>query len=392
MYLPRIRGSIRINKGENMEKKHRRIINFFISAILFVTASCPVTCFAETEPAAVRLPPEVSARNAIVIELATGKILYEKNCKEKAYPASITKIMTALLTIEAGDLDRKVRVPEAAAGIEGSSIYLAAREVISLRDLVYGLMLRSGNDAAVALSCLAAPSTPEFVQNMNDRARELGAADTSFVNPSGLFDENHYTTAYDMALIAREAMRNEDFRAVVGAKSWVANRGEGKYNYFYNKNKVVFEYQGGSGIKIGYTKRSGRTLAASSERDGLELICVVMNAPDWFNDSYKLMDYVFGCFENEKVFEGQLRLKAIPARGGDKDHIFVGLKEQVYIPVLKGAEAKVEIIYRLPAYAAPPVRRWQKAGTMELYLEGNYLSSYPLYYLEDIDPFVPRYR
>ncbi len=373
-----------------MKKSYQRTIS--ILASFFVIAASAITCFAEQEPQIPPGPPEVSARNAIIIEQQTGKVLYEKNCRERAYPASITKIMTALLAIESGDPDKKMIIPEKAVGVEGSSIYLEAGERLSLRDLVYGLMLRSGNDAASAISCLIDGSTESFVQRMNNRARELGAMDTKFINPSGLYDDNHYTTAYDMALIAGEAMKKEEFRTIAGAKSWVADRGEGKYNHFYNKNKVVFEYSGGTGIKIGYTKKSGRTLVASAERDGLKLICVVLDAPDWFNDSYKLMDYAFSCFETVRIFQDQIKLKAIPVRGGDKDHVFIGLKDSVIIPAIKGTKAKVEIIYRLPEYTRPPMSRWNKAGDLELYIDGEYLSSYPLYFLEDIGSPAPSSR
>ena len=361
---------------------------FTAFAIFFIIAACllvPPESFAESQPlngVPRVLPPDVSAQSAIVIEQVTGKILYEKNGRQKVYPASTTKIVTALLAIESGSLDRVFPVPGSAVGVEGSSIYLAAGEKISLRDLVYGLMLRSGNDAAKAISCLIDRSTEAFVQKMNERVRSMGAMDTHFVNPSGLFDENHYTTAYDMAIIAREAMKNHEFKAIAGAKSWVAKQEESKYGAFIKKQGGIL---GGTGIKIGYTKRSGRTLVASSERNGMELICVVMNAPNWFNDSYKLMDYAFECFEMSKIIEGQRALKAIPVNSGNKGHVFVGPKDPIVLPVRKGETEKLEVVYRLPTNVRASVRRWQEAGTLELYVSGEYLCSYPLYYLEDID-------
>lgn len=243
--------------------------------------------------------PGISANQAILMDGETGEILYEKNANTKAYPASTTKIMTALLTIDRveelhSDLKQKVKIPADAVGVEGSSIYLAPGEAVSIEDLLYGLMLRSGNDAAVALSDIIGGNQEHFVELMNAKAKALGCKNTHFMNPNGLYDDNHYTTAYDMAVIAREAMQNETFRQISGAENWQASREPDKYNTFYNKNKVVHQYKGGNGIKIGYTKASGRTLVASAERDGRLLICVVMNAPDWFNDAYALMDYGFG--------------------------------------------------------------------------------------------------
>ncbi len=245
--------------------------------------------------------PEISAASAIVIDAADGSVLYEKNPQEKAYPASTTKIMTALLTIETleelqSPVTQTVKVPNEAVGVEGSSIYLAQGEEVRVIDLLYGMMLRSGNDAATALAIIIAGSEDAFAERMNERAQELGCKNTNFINANGLYNENHYTTARDMAVISKEAMKNELFREIAAAQQYTAERDSDKYNYFYNKNKTVHQYEGGNGIKIGYTKASGRTLVASAKRDGRQLICVVMNAPDWFNDAYHLMDY---CFENK---------------------------------------------------------------------------------------------
>lgn len=245
--------------------------------------------------------PGISASSAIVIDAEDGSVLYEKNADKKAYPASTTKIMTAMLTLETLDeLDsppeQKVVIPSEAVGIEGSSIYLAPGEEVRIIDLLYGMMLRSGNDAATALAIIIGGDTEHFAEMMNARAAEIGCTGTNFLNPSGLYDENHYTTVRDMAMIAREAMKNDIFREIAAAEDYTAEREADKYNYFYNKNKTVHQYEGGDGIKIGYTKASGRTLVASAEREGRRLICVVMNAPDWFNDAYSLMDY---CFENK---------------------------------------------------------------------------------------------
>ena len=328
--------------------------------------------------------PEISAVNAVVIELKTGRVLYEKNAHQKAYPASITKIMTALLAIESGDLDRKVKISKNASGIEGSSIYLVPGEEISLRDLLYGLMLRSGNDSAVAIAESVSGKTEDFVVKMNERAEQIGALNTRFINPSGLFKENHYTTAYDMAIIAKEAMQYPEFKEIARAKSHEADRELGRYRHFYNKNKVVFEYEGGTGIKIGFTKASGRTLVASSERNGMELICVVMNAPDWFNDSYKLMDYVYDTFEMVKVAEEQRILKAVKVQKGDKDHVLVCVKKDVFIPMQKGAGSEVSVAYIHPSAVRAPLYRWLKAGSLEIFLNGELVFSEPLYFMEDI--------
>lgn len=238
--------------------------------------------------------PSLSAKGAILVD-GDGQTIYEKNADEKLYPASTTKIMTAITVFrileETGTtLDNYVIIPKEAAGVEGSSIYLEAGERLTVRELMYGMMLQSGNDAATALALCCGGSMENFIDRMNETAEELGCGNTNFVNPSGLFDEEHYTTARDLARISREAMKNEEFRRIVGSKSWKSDE---TGRTFVNKNKTVKSYEGATGIKIGYTKSSGRALAASARRNGEELIAVVLNAPDWFDDAYAMLDYGF---------------------------------------------------------------------------------------------------
>lgn len=247
----------------------------------------------------------ISAAGAILINGETGEVLFESNADEKLYPASTTKIMTALVVLdvcrELGvGLDSHVIVPEEAEGVEGSSLYLEAGEEISLEELMYGLMLQSGNDAAVALAICVGGTQKIFIDKMNAKAKELGCTDTHFTNPNGLFDEDHYTTARDLARIAREAMKNEAFREIVKAEKWegaadhIADQdGKTSGRAFVNKNKTVFQYEGGNGIKIGYTRASGRTLVASAQRGDVFLIAVVLRDSNWFQDAYGMMDYGF---------------------------------------------------------------------------------------------------
>lgn len=239
-------------------------------------------------------PPSVAAESAVLID-ESGQILYEKNANAKSYPASTTKIMTALVALEKLDelglgMDSEVIIPEEAVGIEGSSIYLKKGERISIEELLYGLMLQSGNDSATALAMCVGGSLSSFVSMMNEKAETLGCSGTHFTNPSGLYEENHYTTAADLARIAGEAMKRDDFRKIVSTKDWQNADGS---RSFHNKNKTVFQYDGATGIKIGFTKASGRTLVASAKRDDKEIIAVVLRDGNWFNDAYALMDYGF---------------------------------------------------------------------------------------------------
>lgn len=241
--------------------------------------------------------PAVSAGESILADGKTGEILYEKRSAEKAYPASTTKIMTALVALNickdlGANLDQQVVIPKEGTNIEGSSLYLKAGEKITIRELLYGMMLRSGNDAATTIAITLGGTLENFVDKMNETAKELGLRNTHFMNPTGLFDEEHYTTAEDLCKISQIAMRNRNFRKIVRAKSW---------KNYSNKNKTVYQYDGATGIKIGFTKKSGRTLVASAKRQDVELICVVLSDGDWFNDAYRLMDYGFemmGCEKN----------------------------------------------------------------------------------------------
>lgn len=268
--------------------------------------------------------PAISASTAILIDAKDGTVLFESGADEKQYPASTTKIMTALVALDVCEelevsLDSEVSIPAEAQGVEGSSLYLKAGERVSLEELLHGLMLQSGNDAAVALAYAMGGNTDAFVALMNEKAAELGCTGTHFCNPNGLYDENHYTTARDLSTIARKAMENEDFRRIVAAKKWSSSQVRSQNDdaalrpgqvasparTFVNKNKTVFQYDGGSGVKIGFTKASGRTLVASAERGGNAVIAVVLRAPDWFRDAYALMDYGFSILESAGQEDGK---------------------------------------------------------------------------------------
>lgn len=232
----------------------------------------------------------------IAMELNTGKVLHRKNEQKRLPMASTTKIMTALIISEDCDLDDEVTVPCESVGIEGSSIYLKEGEKLTVRDLLYGLMLRSGNDAAVALSIIHSGDTESFVSKMNERAQEIGAYNTHFVNPNGLPAENHFTTAEDLCNIARTAMKNETFAEVVSTTDY-----RGDYRNFTNKNKLLYSFEGANGIKTGYTDRAGRCLVSSAERNGMDVICVVLNCYDMYERSSNILAECFDRFELENI-------------------------------------------------------------------------------------------
>ncbi len=234
----------------------------------------------------------LSARNAIVMDATTGKTLFEKDADTRCLIASTTKIMTGLLICEDCDLSRQVVIPPEAQGIEGSSLYLKAGEQMSIEALLYGLMLSSGNDAAVALAIAHSGSVESFVEKMNQRAKELGLENTHYANPNGLDDEGNYSTCRDLAKLGAYAMENPVFSQVVSTKS---------YNYgnrtMTNHNKLLRFCDGAEGIKTGFTKAAGRILVSSIQRHGRRLVLVTISAPDDWNDHCTLAETGFSKFE-----------------------------------------------------------------------------------------------
>lgn len=266
----------------------------------------------------------VSAHNAILIDQDTGRILFEKKAHEKRKIASITKIMTTILAIESGKLNEWVTVSDRAVGTEGSSLYLQRGEKIKLQDLVFGLMLRSGNDAAVAIAEHVGGSLEGFVFLMNQKAEELGMENTHFANPHGLDDsDNHYSTAYDMAMLTRYAMQNEIYRKVTATEVYRAPNPVEKWDRVWrNKNKLLTKlYEFCTGGKTGYTKKARRTLVTTATKDNVNLIAVTLNARDDWNDHITLFEYGFDNFEpiilvhkgevpklKDSFYEGKVRI------------------------------------------------------------------------------------
>lgn len=346
----------------------RRFLSFFLFLIITVTAS---TAFAARTS-----PPAINGSSSILIETNTGRVLYSTNPNLKLPIASTTKIMTALLALENGNLDEKVKINRKSVGIEGSSIYLFPDEEITLRDLVYGLMLRSGNDAAVAIAIHIGGSVENFAELMNKKAKEIGAKNTNFTNPHGLHNDNHYSTAYDLALITREAMKYEEFKKISKTNLWVADRDINRY--FYNKNKTIRQYDGGDGVKIGYTRKAGRCLVSSATRNNMQLIAVVLNNPTWFNDCYKLFDYGFENYEPMVVYDKNQLARNIYVPNGKKEILPVITKNSLVLPLSKNEVEHLKTTVVLPEKVDAPIKKGDKIGSIKVFIKGQ------LMYTEDL--------
>ncbi|WP_328703119.1 D-alanyl-D-alanine carboxypeptidase family protein [Alkalihalobacterium elongatum] len=247
---------------------------------------------------------ELFSESVILIDGKTGEILFEQNSQQQMYPASITKIITGILAIEEAELSDTVIVSKNAREVIGTRVYLLEGEEVSLKKLVQGLLVSSGNDAGLAIAEHVSGSEKQFAKKMNQFVRgKVGVEETNFTNPHGLFDEDHYTTAYDMAKIAQYAMKNDVFREIVSTKElpWV---GEGWETTIYNHNRMLWNYEGVTGIKNGYVQKSGYTLVTSVEQGNTELIAVTLNAPSSkhaYRDTTRLFDFGFDNFETKRI-------------------------------------------------------------------------------------------
>lgn len=264
----------------------------------------------------------VSARCSVVIDATSGSVLFAKNECERASMASTTKIMTALILCENADLNQEITVTDQMVRVEGSSMGLLAGDKVHYSDLLYGLLLASGNDAANAVAISLGGSFEGFAAMMNDRARQIGMNDTNFVTPSGLDDKDHYTTAYDMALLAREAMKNDDFVKACSSEKATLKYGNPPYKRtIRNHNKLLRLYDDCIGVKTGFTKKSGRCLVSCAKNGSKQIIAVVLNAPDDWNDSIKLLDYGMSTLKTARV--DITDVPGIKVIGGNVNRLYV---------------------------------------------------------------------
>ncbi len=290
----------------------------------------------------------VSAESAVVLNADTGEILYSKNPYEKRGMASTTKIMTSLVALEYGNLTDTVKAKLSDVTVEGTSIGLKEGDEVSLETLVAGMLLESGNDAANVTATMIGGSKEKFSQLMNKKAKELGMLSTNFKNPSGLTEEGHYSTAYDMALLASEAIKNQKFRELCSTRSYKATYGTPQYQRtFYNHNKFLSIYDGALGIKTGFTKASGRCLVTAAERDGVTLVAVTLNARDDWNDHVKMMEYAFGILEIKTADFDAAGIK-VSVVGSQKKQVSVKLSSPLSFASTKDFKDYETVVYVKP--------------------------------------------
>lgn len=321
---------------------------------------------------------EVSAKSAVLMCADNGEVLYERNADEKMNIASITKIMTAILVIENCDnLNTTVTIKSEYCNLEGSSMYLEAGKKYTLKELLLGMMLASGNDAATALACYISGDIDSFAELMNAKAKELGMANSSFKNPHGLDEEGHYSTAHDMAVLMSYCMTNPDFCDISSCKS----RDIGKLT-FVNHNKLLWNYDGCIGGKTGFTESAGRTLVSCAKRDRMKLVCVTLGAPDDWNDHAKLYDYGFENYKETSFLSGEFSFD-IPIIAGEKANTVLVPENDIVI--LGNKSDIVKARFEIPRLVFAGGLAGEKAGVIKVFVNGELAEEENLVYTDNVN-------
>lgn len=327
----------------------------------------------------------VSAEKAILVDAQTGRVLFSRKADEQALIASTTKIMTALIVCEQCNVLDRMRIPKEAVGIEGSSMYLREGEVLTIQELLYGLMLRSGNDAAVALAIYCGGTVEGFAQLMNDKARVLGMDHSHFVNPNGLDAPGHYSTAADMARLAAYAMENPIFSQTVSTKSVTVGE-----RVLQNHNKLLWQVEGADGVKTGFTKAAGRILVSSAVRQGRRLIAVTMNAPDDWNDHKTLLEQGFSHYSVKQIVRKGTCMGYVQVAGGEDTQVSLIACEDFSYALSQ--EEQPQLHLPNPGFVYAPAVAGQAAGFAYVTLEEKTIGKIPLMYGSTVEQTKPEDR
>lgn len=359
----------------------KRIIIIGLSLIIFIFSGF----------SAVTAKQDTSARAAVIMDVNSSRVLYSKNMDEKLAMASTTKIMTTLVALESGKLKDMVTVSRKASTTEGSSIYLREGERHTVNDLLYAIMLRSGNDAAVAVAEHIGGSVEGFAALMNMKAKEIGAVNTHFENPHGLDAAMHYTTAYDLALITAYALKNPVFAEIVSSrkKTIEGPPSEDWDRVLINKNKMLWQFDGGNGVKTGFTNKAGRCLVSSATRNGMQLVCVVLNCGPMWDDSTALLEYGFSNYSNEMVVNRDSIFKVVEVRNGKEKFVPVKPAEDYYIALKAEEKESIKLSAGKMKTAQAPLKKGDNAGELEVYLNNKLLRTIKLEYTENVESSSP---
>ncbi len=361
-----------------MPRKNSNLYLFVIAVTMALFLIISVYAAGETPKSRIG----ISAKAAALYEPESGSYLYSKNADTRLPMASTTKIMTAILAIENSDFSDIVEIDETAIGVEGSSAYLQSGDILTMEELLYALMLRSANDAAVAIACHIGGDVEGFAEMMNAKTEALGLNNTHFTNPHGLDDEEHYTSAHDLSVIAAEALKNDSFKKICSTykKSFVR---DDRTILYVNHNKLLNMYDGALGMKTGFTKKSGRCLVGAAERDGLTFITVTLDAPDDWRDHKELFDFGFASLEKIQFANSGDHTYSLPVVDGKVDTVEITNEKGDGIIVEKG-EHEVKEYIKLSKFAVAPVKEGDIFGEVIYTLDGRVASILKLTATEDV--------
>ncbi len=361
------------------------ILFLFTFTCFVVTENKKSLCMAvyqNNDVETVSKPPVVNATASIVMDMKSGRVLYEKNAYTRKAMASTTKIMTAILALEKGNLEDDVTVSKRAAMIGGSRVNLVQGEVFKLKDLLYGLMLNSGNDAAIAIAEHIGGTVEDFVDLMNRKAQDLELADTSFRSPHGLDADGHYTTAYDLARLSAYALKNPLFSKIVSTKSITLPR-----LGLYNTNDMLWYYPGADGVKTGFTGKAGRCLVTSVTRNDWRIISVVLGCPTnsiRAQSSSSILDYAFDNYKPYSLLNSDELFTKIPVKKGIQEDVSIKPVENIDIPLTNQEVEEVQKIVTLPDIIRAPVSGNIEVGTVKYVLNDKVIAQSPLKTVESI--------
>lgn len=329
-----------------------------------------------------------SARSVAVLDVNSGRVLLAQNEHQQLAMASTTKIMTAIVAIEnSQNLDEMVNINDKAVGIEGTSIYLRKGEKMPLRELLYGLMLASGNDASLAIAYhIGKGDLDIFIDLMNEKAREVGAKNTLFANPHGLDAKGHFTTAYDLAKITAYAQQNADYADITGTrKVQITSTPEGNNRFLLNKQRLLKSYEWCIGGKTGFTDNAGRCSVSVAKKDGLELVCVVLNAPNMFEDSEQAFNSVFNNYQSVELLKPYTYIDSLPVDDGREQKVKLYSEKGFSYPLAKGEKEQITIEKELPQVLNPPLKKEQAVGEIKIYLGKDLLFCENIYTIESVE-------
>ncbi len=328
--------------------------------------------------------PEISAKAAVLVDASSMRVIFSRNEHERLPMASTTKIMSAMLALEAPDLDEAFVVDSTAIQVEGSSMGLTEGDIVTMRALAYGMLLPSGNDAANAAAVKLGGDRETFVKRMNERAKQLGLSDTHYENPSGLDAKEHYSSAYDLALLTSYAFKNPEFLNICKQSSAKVNFGNPPYTrWLTNHNRLLQEYEGCIGVKTGFTDDARRCLVSAAERNGVRLICVTLNDPDDWRDHANLFDYGFAHYKSVKL-DTDVKGVTVPVVGGEKKVLNVTAEQEASAALTEDDLKTLTRQVKTPPFMFAPVKKGDEVGSLEYMANGAVVQRVPLLAGEDI--------